>query len=149
VPGPLPDGETADQVTTGSSFVANQDIPLNSNEGTLALWVNTDSTDHPMAMAYLGAVKGRSGLSVAALTQANGECFTGSLSDSSGEPFSTPPACGYVANTWHRIAFTWSAGVTTLYVDGTRVSGSSYSGQLDNKVFVYRLFPKAAIPASK
>ena len=79
VPGPVPDGETADQVTTGSSFVANQNIPLNGNQGTLALWANTDGTDHPAAMVYLEAVRGRSSVSVAVTAQQGSECFVGRL----------------------------------------------------------------------
>jgi hypothetical protein len=143
VAGPVPDGETADQVTTGSSFIANQDIPLNTNQGTLALWVNTDSTAFPTAMIYLEGVKGRSSVSVSAVTQSGGECFTGKFVNSSGSSFSTPVACGYVANTWHRVEFTWLGGTMTLYVDGASVSSSVYSGSLENKVFVYRLFPQS------
>jgi hypothetical protein len=143
VPGPVPDGETADQVTTGSSFVANQNIPLNSNEGTLALWVNTDGTGQPSAMIYLEAVKGRSSVSVAVTAQQGSECFTGRLSNSTGLVSSTPAACGYTANTWHRIALTWSSGNATLSIDGAKVSSTPYSGSLDNKVFVYRLFPES------
>jgi hypothetical protein len=146
VPGPVPDGETADQVTTGSSFVANQNIPLNSNEGTLALWANTDGIDHPSPMLYIEAVGGRSSVSVAAAVQQGRECFTGRWSNSTGSSFTTPAACGYIANTWHRISLTWSNGNATLFVDGARVSGTEYSGSLDNKVFVYRLFPEGGNP---
>jgi hypothetical protein len=143
VPGPVLDGETADQVTTGSSFIANQNIPLNSNEGTLALWANTDGTDQPSPMIYLEAVKGRSGISIAVTAQHGSECFAGRLSNSTGLSFNTSAACGYIANTWHRISLTWLSGNAILYVDGTRVSGTAYSGSLDNKVFVYRLFPES------
>jgi Concanavalin A-like lectin/glucanases superfamily len=125
------------------SFVANQDIPLNSNEGTLALWANTDGTDHPSPMIYLEAVKGRSSVSVAATAQQGSGCFTGRLSNSTGLSFTTPAACGYTANTWHRISLTWSSGNATLFIDGTGVSSTAYSGSLDNKVFVYRLFPES------
>ncbi len=142
-PGPVPDGETADQAMTGAAFIANQNIPLNSNEGTLALWANTDATDHPMAMAYLGAVSGKSGVSIAAFVQPGGECFTGSFSNASGTPFTTPPACGYTVNQWHRIAFTWANGALTMYVDGADTSRATYSGRLEDKVFVYRLFPQS------
>jgi hypothetical protein len=142
-PGPVPDGETADQVATGSSFVANQNIPLNGNEGTLALWTNTDGTDQPSPMIYLEAVKGRSSVSVAATAQGGRECFAGRLSNSAGLSFATPAACGYVANTWHRISLTWSSGNAALFVDGAKVSSTTYVGSLDNKVFVYRLFPES------
>ena len=141
--GPLPDGETADKVTTGSAFIANQDIPVNGNQGTLALWVNTDSTNAPADMVHLGAVKGRSSVSVAANSGADGECFIGTFNNSSASPSVTPAACGYAANTWHRLAFTWSSGTMILYVDGAIASRSTYTGSLDNKVFVYRLFPQS------
>jgi hypothetical protein len=142
VPGPVPDGETADQVMTGSSFIANQNIPLNSNGGTLALWVNTDGTDQPSTMIYLEAVKGRSSVSVAVTAKEGRECFTGKLSDSTGSSFTTPAACGYTVNTWHRVSLTWSSGNADLSIDGARASSTKYSGSLDNKVFVYRLFPE-------
>jgi len=143
VPGPVPDGETADQVTTGSSFVANQNIPLNGNEGTLALWANTDGTDHPSPMIYLEAVKGRSSVSLSVTVQQGRECFTGRLSNSTGSLFTTLPACGYTPNTWHRISLTWSRGNAVLYIDGVKAANADYSGSFDNKVFVYRLFPES------
>ena len=143
VQGPVPDGETADQVTTGSSFVANQNIPLNGNEGTLALWANADGTEHPSPMIYLDAVKGRSSVSVAVTVHEGRECFTGRLSNSVGSSFTTPEACGYAVNTWHRISLTWSGGNATLFIDGAKVSSIGYAGSLDNKVFVYRLFPES------
>jgi hypothetical protein len=147
VPGPVPDGETADQVTTGSSFIANQDIPLNTNQGTLAVWANTDSTNYPMAFIFLGAVNGQSSVSVSAITPStsslNNECFTGNFINLSGSSFTVPAACGYIPDTWHRVILTWSGGTMELYVDGGLVSTSTYSGPLDNKVFVYRLFAES------
>jgi hypothetical protein len=143
IAGPLPDGETAHQVATGSSFIANQDIPLNTNQGTVALWVNTDSTSDPATMMFLGAVKGRSGVSVSAVTRSASECFRGTFSNAAGPSVTTTPACGFIPNTWHRVAFTWLGGTMTLYVDGTRVSTSTYTGSLEDKVFVYRLFPES------
>jgi hypothetical protein len=35
IPGPISDGETADQVATASSFIASQNIPMNTHQGTL------------------------------------------------------------------------------------------------------------------
>lgn len=147
VSGPVPDGETADQVSTGSSFIASQDIPLNTNQGTLAVWANTDSTNYPMAMIFLGSVTGKSGVSVSAITPSiapsNDECFTGSFINSSGSSFTVQAACGYFPNTWHRVILTWSGGTMALYVDGGLVSTSTYSGPLDDRVFVYRLFAES------
>jgi hypothetical protein len=148
VPGPVPDGETADQVATSSSFVASQDIPMNTNQGTLALWANADTTASPMAMIYFWPVigHGQSHVSVEAFTPSNSECFRGTFGNSSGSSFVTPPtpaSCGYAPNTWHRLVFTWSSGTMDLYIDGTGVSTSAYSGFLDNTIFIYRLFPES------
>jgi len=146
IPGPVPDGETADQVATSSSFIANQDIPMNTNQGTMAVWVNTDATNYPMAMMYFQALAGfgQSHISVEEVTPSSSECFTGMFGNSSGSSFITPQACGYAPNTWHRVVFTWFGGTMNLYVDGTNVASSVYSGSLDNQVFVYRLFPESA-----
>jgi hypothetical protein len=145
IPGPVADGETADQVTTGSSFIANQDIPLNTNQGTLAVWVSTDSTNYPMPMLYLAPVigHGKSLVSIQAITPVGTECFTGTFGNAYGSSFTTPPACGYSANVWHRIVFTWLNQKIRLYVDGVLVSTYYYGGALDDTVFVYRLFPES------
>jgi hypothetical protein len=145
VSGPVPDGETADQVTTASSFIASQDIPVNTNQGTLALWANADTTDFPTNMIYFQPAieQAQSHLSVEAFTPSNSECFTGMFGNSSGLSFITPAACGYTPNTWHRVVFTWSSGTMNLYIDGTSVSSSAYSGLLDSTIFVYRLFPES------
>jgi hypothetical protein len=147
VPGPVADGETADQVTTASSFIASQDIPMNANQGTVALWANTDSTGVTTPMIYLEPVSGQghSSLSVETVTPSKSECFMAMFGNSSGSSFLTPissSACGYSENTWHRVVLTWSVGAMKLYVDGSAVSSAAYSGSLDNTVFVYRLFPE-------
>jgi hypothetical protein len=149
IPGPVPDGETADQVVTASSFVASQDIPLNSNQGTLALWSNSNATDFPVSMIALQVVAGhgQSYLTAQTFIQNNSECFSGTFRNASGSTFTTPTtpaACGYSPNTWHRVVFTWSGGAINLYVDGTIVSSAAYSGMLDSNVFIYRLFPESA-----
>jgi hypothetical protein len=141
--GPVPDGETATQVTTGSSFIANQDIPMNTNQGTLGVWVNTDSTNYPMPMMYFAPVVGKSHVSIQAITPLSDECFTGTFGNAYGSSFTTPAACGYSANVWHRIVFTWSNKTIRLYVDGAAVSTYYYGGALDDTVFVYRLFPES------
>ena len=147
IPGPIPDGETADQVATASSFIASQDIPMNTNQGTLAVWADASTTDDPAAMMYFEPVAGRglSHVSIEALTPLNSECFTGMFGNSSGSSFitpSTPSSCGYAPNSWHRIVFTWYAGTIRLFIDGNSVSISTYTGSLDDTVFVYRLFPE-------
>ena len=149
IPGPVPDGETAGQVATASSFIANQGIPLNSNQGTLALWANSDATDFPTPMIYLQAVAGhgQSYVSVQTFTQSNSECFSGTFANASGSYFTTPTtpaACGFSPNTWHRVVFNWSSGAINLYIDGTVVSSTAYSGSLDSTIFIYRLFPESA-----
>jgi hypothetical protein len=66
------------------------------------------------------------------------------FTNAAGTAFSTPAACGYTKNTWHRLVFTWTNGTLTLYIDGAAVKTVTYSGPLDNKVFYYRLFPQFA-----
>jgi hypothetical protein len=149
IPGPVPDGETGDQVATASSFIAAQGIPLNTNQGTIALWANSDTTDFPTPMIFLQAVSGHgsSYISVQTFTQSTSECFSGTFGNASGSYFTTPTtpaACGYAPNTWHRVVFTWSNGALHLYVDGTAVSSTADSGSLDSTIFVYRLFPESA-----
>ena len=141
--GPVADGESALQVTTASSYVASMNLPLNSQQGTLATWVNTGSNNYPMSMIFLGAVNGSSALTVGASTPSSSECFVASMTNTLGASFSTPSACGYTENTWHRVVFTWSQGMLSLYVDGVSFGSSAFHGLLDNKVFVYRLFPEA------
>ena len=147
VPGPVPDGETADQVATASSFIASQNIPMNSGQGTLAVWVNANTTDTPTAMMYFEPVEGhgQSHVSIQAFTPSNSECFTGTFGNTSNVSFVTPLTplnCSYAPNTWHRVVFTWSVGTLSLYIDGVSVSTSAYTGLLDNRAFVYRLFPE-------
>lgn len=142
-PGPVPDGEPATQVTTASSFIANQDIPMNTNQGTLAVWVNTDSTNYPMPMMYFQPVFGKSHVSIQAITPFNDECFTGTFGNAYGSSFTTPAVCGYAPNVWHRIVFTWSNKTLHLYIDGVGVSTYWFGGALDDTVFVYRLFPES------
>jgi hypothetical protein len=144
LPGPVPDGETAQQGTSGSSFIANQNLPLNGNEGTLALWANSDGTSQPSALVYLGAVKGKSSVSVSTTVLQGRLCFMGSIHNAQGTAFDTQPACGHAPNSWHRIVFTWSNGAARLFIDGVPSSTGSYSGSFDNHVFVYRLFAETA-----
>ena len=144
VAGPLADGETADKVTTASSYVAGMKMPLNSRQGTVAIWANTEATNYPMSMMWFGAVNGSSAINLAALTPATGgQCFVGSFANTGGTSFTTTQACGFQPNTWHRVVFTWQTGAMTVYVDGVSRGTGTYTGTLDNKVFVYRLFPQS------
>jgi hypothetical protein len=100
-------------------------------------------------MIYLEPVAGhgKSSLSVQTVTPLNSECLTGVFGNSAGSSFRTnlpSTACGYSENTWHRVVLTWMGGTMKLYVDGNSVSSGTYSGVLDNTVFVYRLFPESA-----
>ena len=141
--GPVADGETAAQVKTQSSFIANQDLVLNTNGGSLATWVNTDSDTNLQGIVRLEAISGGSKVWLGVLTSGTTECFVGRWTNSEGTDVSTPQACGYPANTWHRLAMTWSAGNLTLYVDGMEKGTESYTGTLDNSAFYYSLFPQS------
>jgi hypothetical protein len=143
IQGLVPDTETATQVTNASSFIANQDIPLNTNQGPLALRVDTSSPNYPVAMIFRGSLTGKSFLTVQVSTPPTSECFTGRFSNSYASAFTTPPACGDTPNVWRRIVFTWKTKTTMLYIDGARVSSFYYGGALDDPVFVYRLFSES------
>jgi hypothetical protein len=143
-PGPVADGETAGSVTTGKSAVEGQGIAVNTNAGTIALWIDTDATAFPVTAVFLGAVGGKSLVSVGANADANGICFNGTFANSDGAT-ATATKCGYAPDTWHRVTFVWTAGTMTLYVDGGAVASGSYSGSLDNRVFYYKLFPGCCV----
>ncbi|MGO9338936.1 MAG: choice-of-anchor D domain-containing protein [Terracidiphilus sp.] len=142
-PGPVPDGETAASVPTASFEIENQGIPLNTNQGTVAAWINSDTTSNTITAVFLNAFLGNSmGKSTVSISVSSGTgiCFNGSYINAAGRAYTTQK-CGYIANTWHRVAFTWFAGGLSLYVDGNSVATGSYTGALDNAVFDYRLFP--------
>jgi hypothetical protein len=98
-----------------------------------------------MAMIFLEPVvgHGKSLVSIQAITPSDSECFTGTFGNAYGSSFTTPPACGYTPNIWHRLVFTWSGKKLELYIDGAAVSKYYYGGALDDTVFVYRLFPES------
>ena len=137
--GPVPDGETAAGVPTASFQIEGQGIPLNMYQGTVSAWVDADATSFPVTAVFFGAVSGKSVVSVG-VNAGTGICFNGNFTNAAGASF-VAQKCGYAANTWHRVAFSWSAGALSLYVDGASVATGSYTGALDNKVFYYKLFP--------
>lgn len=141
--GPVPDSETAAKASTQYAFLANQDLVLNSRAGTLAVWANTDSDENRQGIVRLEAVGGKSKVWINAITVGTSECFEGRWTNSAGTDNFTPRACGYVANTWHRVAVTWSGGTLSLFVDGLSKGSSPFSGALDNKAFYYSLFPQS------
>lgn len=152
--GPVPDDETAAMVPSGNAMIENQGIPFNTNQGTVAAWINGNAMAFPETAAWFGAVAAKSGISLSissaapprTLTCTNGvctsgttTCFNGSFTNSLGTVF-TAQSCGSSANVWHRVAFTWKSGTLRLYVDGVSAASTAYTGALDNNVFYYRLF---------
>jgi hypothetical protein len=146
-PGPVPDGETAASVSTATMFIENQGIPLNTNGGTVSVWVKASTSAHPVSAVFFAAVTGKSGISIS-INATSGKprgpsapvCFNGSFTNSAGTVYTTH-ACGYAADVWHRVALTWSADVLTIYLDGVPAAFTGYTGHLDNLIFYYRLFP--------
>jgi Concanavalin A-like lectin/glucanases superfamily len=139
VPGPVPDSETAASVPTANLNIENQGIPLNTHQGTVSAWINADAPRYPVTALFLGAVAGKSQVSIG-INATAGLCFGGNYTNAEGTVHAIQK-CGYTPNSWHRVVFTWSAGELSLYVDGTAVAKGQYAGSLDNKVFYYRLFP--------
>jgi hypothetical protein len=137
--GPVPDGETAASVPTPGVHIEAQGIPLNTHQGTVSTWINADAESFPVTAVFFGAVSGKSQVSISVNAGA-GFCFNGNYVNEAGTAF-TAKKCGYTANTWHRVTFSWSAGSLNLYVDGASVATSNYTGALDNNVFYYKLFP--------
>jgi hypothetical protein len=145
---PIPDGETAAQVTDASYKLENEGITLNKNAGTIATWVNADAQGYAVAAEYLaahtsGGFNG-SNLSIKVVRSGSSLCFVGELTNSSAEPF-TAEQCGYTPNTWHRVAMTWSSGTISLYIDGLFSTSTAYNGTLDDATFAYQLFPGCCV----
>lgn len=145
-PGPVTDGETAAS-GTGADFVQNQDILMNTHQGTIAGWVNAAMTSSDETALALSAVGHHSAVSIG-LAAADTICFTGSFTNAENAPYSLRK-CGYAADSWHRVAFTWNNGTEQLYVDGIPVSEGHFTGNLDNRVFYYKLFPGCCAAAGK
>jgi hypothetical protein len=139
-PGPVPDGETASSVASSSSDITNQGMPLDSHQGTIAIWVSGNALAYPLTPIFLEAVGGKSAVSIG-LTTANQQlCFNGTLTNTANSA-SNIQGCGFTPEQWYRVVFTWSNGSLSLYVDGSMVASGSYAGSLDNAIFYYRLFP--------
>lgn len=139
-PGPTPDGETAAFVTSSSSSITNQDIPLNARQGTLATWVSGDALGYPLTPLFLQAVGGKSGVSIGMETVQKQLCLDGAFVNAAGTS-TMIQNCGYTPQQWYRVVLTWQAGSLSLYVNGSIVASGTYSGTLDDAVFYYRLFP--------
>jgi hypothetical protein len=139
IPGPVPDGETAAQVASAAYAIESQNIPLNKRQGTVATWINADSTDQRVTAVFFGAVKGASSVSIGT-SRSGTACFNGTYVDLSGTSL-VLEKCGFVPNTWHRLVFSWSGGNANLFVDGSSVATGVYAGEIDNRLFYYKLFP--------
>jgi len=138
-PGPVPDGESAANVPTARLDVESQGIHLNSQQGTVAAWINADAQSYPVTAVFLGAVQGKSRVAIG-VRGVGGICFQGDYTSDDGRAV-TVEKCGFEANSWHRVALAWIAGNLSLYVDGASVAAGRYVGALDDKVFYYKLFP--------
>ena len=139
LPGPVPDNETAAQITSTSTYRASVGIPLNANQGTIATWIQVQSTPTAENAIVLYTVLGHSLISLSTQTK-DSTCFIGTYVDLNGTS-STAQQCGYTQMTWHRLVMTWGSGTMTLYVDGSQMANATYTGKIDNQVFNYRLFP--------
>lgn len=147
-PGPLPNGETAAHVTTASSWIASQGLPLNSREGSLALWMSADTTPYAVTALFLAppaADRSRLSLGIAPDAQAPVLCFEATYATAPGPPLSLRK-CGYPANTWHRLVLTWkaltpSSSSLTLFIDGEKASTAAAPALLDSTLYRVRLFP--------
>jgi hypothetical protein len=154
LPGPVKDGETALETSAASkgSKVA-QNLPINRNAGTIALWINSKTVPGngfvtvPFSIAAYGAHSTISAMVTAAKGQL---CFGGAWQNSASTSFtsitngniSDPAAkCGFAADTWHRLVLTWTEGQFNIYIDGVIADSKSYSGTLDNVIYIYQLFP--------
>jgi hypothetical protein len=139
-PGPVADSETAAAVAGANLGIGNQGLPLNTHQGTASTWVKADAPNYPVPAVFLGAVGGKSLIAIKVSSSSNGICFSGNFIDQIGT-VATIQKCGYTATAWHRVVFSWSGGNLSLYVDGTSVATGKCTGTLDNKVFIYKLFP--------
>jgi hypothetical protein len=137
--GPVADGETASQVSDAQFKLENQGMVLNKNAGTLAVWINSDATQYPVAAESFSAVVGSSRVSIK-IANTTGLCFIGELVNM-GSVVTDAQQCGYSVGIWHRVVVTWNAGTISLYVDGAVQQTATYSGSLDDTIFYYQLFP--------
>lgn len=139
-PGPVADGESAGGVPTASIAVVNQGLPVNRIQGTIALWLYADATPRNSAAVTFSAVHGASSLHVGLVAGPDELCVQGGYVDDQAIHFDVN-RCGVAPDAWHRVVFTWKSGNLSLWIDGKPSGTSSYSGQLEDKVYYYRLFP--------
>jgi hypothetical protein len=154
VAGPVSDGETALETAVGSNGSKTaQNLPLNKNAGTIALWLNSKTIP---ANGYLtvpfsvSAYGGHSSVSTMVTASSGKLCFGGAFQNTTSTSFSStangnisdPQAkCGFVANTWHRVVLTWAGSQFVIYIDGVIADSKTYVGTLDNLIYLYQLFP--------
>jgi hypothetical protein len=139
-PGPVDDGETAAKVTTSTANVSNQNIVMNTNEGTIAVWVNADDAHLALNALSLYAIQHSSGVAIGTSFENDTLCFFGSFTNAENG-VAKIKHCGYKPNTWHRVVLTWKNGAEVLSVDGVQVADGKFVGALENWVFLYKLFP--------
>jgi hypothetical protein len=142
--GPVPDSEHAVGIATQSSFIEGQGIPLNTHGGTVAMWLNADSSETPATAVYFAAVGGKSGASVGVKKQGQDLCIWATVNGVDGKgPIAN--GCSFQPNQWYRVALTWDDGSARLYVDGHQVQSVKRNGGLDERLFFYRLFPSCCV----
>lgn len=140
LPGPVPDGETAGGITTASVAVINQGLPLNRNQGTVALWLYADPAPRNLAAVTFSAARGTSSIDVGLAAGPGQLCVRGTYIDASSQ-HSVARRCGIAPDSWHRVVFVWKSGALSLWIDGAEAASASYTGPLEDKVYYYRLFP--------
>jgi hypothetical protein len=142
LPGPVPDQEPAAEVENASTFVEAQDLPLNSHAGTLAAWLRTDlQGSTPVTAVFLGAVQGKSLISLSTFSKGTSVCISGVFVDAAGTRSAVTDDCSTAARRWQRVVLKWSDTNLWLFVDGIQKAVTQRAGALDDKLFYYRLFP--------
>lgn len=136
---PVPDGENAAKVTNRKPWIANQGLPLNSHEGTLAVWIKAQAATYPVTAIYIVSVEGLSGLSLG-IVPGEHLCFEAAFTNTLNQHFAAR-RCGFKENRWYRVAFTWKLNALALAVDGTPAATARAEGKFDDTIFRYRLFP--------
>jgi len=139
-PGPVPDDETAGGVPTASVAVVNQGLPVNRIQGTIALWLYADASPRNSAAVTLSAVHGASSLHVGLIAGPGQLCVQGGYVNVQAVHFNVSQ-CAVRPDSWHRVVFTWKSSELSLWIDGSLSGTASYSGELEDKVYYYRLFP--------
>jgi hypothetical protein len=139
-PGPVPDDETAGGVPTATVAIINQGLPVNRIQGTIALWLYADAIPRNSAAVTFSAVHGTSSLAIGLVAGPGQLCVQGGYVNDQAVHFNVKK-CGVTPDTWHRVVFTWKSGDLSLWIDGSQSGTGTYNGQLEDKVYYYRLFP--------